>query len=206
MKLDSKYFDAIRVKGKRAADKPRAPECAWEGCDEAGIYKAPMGRDHEGQYLHFCVDHVRQYNKSYNYFSGLDDKDIQRHLKDSLTGDRPTWKMGHNGSAPGDAAKAATAARTRRWNGRTRDPFNIFNGEDAPPRPQARRTKVRSLEAKALKTLDLSQQASGEAIRARYKNLVKQLHPDANGGDRGTEDRLREVIQAYKLLKQSGFC
>lgn len=206
MKLDSKYFDAIRVKGKRAADKPRAPECAWEGCDEAGIYKAPMGRDHEGQYLHFCVDHVRQYNKSYNYFSGLDDKDIQRHLKDSLTGDRPTWKMGHNGSAPGDAAKAATAARTKRRNGRTRDPFNIFTGEDAPPRPQTRRTKVRSLEAKALKTLDLSQQASREAIRARYKNLVKQLHPDANGGDRGTEDRLREVIQAYKLLKQSGFC
>ncbi|HDZ72877.1 MAG TPA: molecular chaperone DnaJ [Aurantimonas coralicida] len=206
MKLDSKYFDAIRVKGKRAADKPRAPECAWEGCDEAGIYKAPMGRDHEGQYLHFCVDHVRQYNKSYNYFSGLDDKDIQRHLKDSLTGDRPTWKMGHSGAAPGDAAKAATAARTKRRNGRTRDPFNIFTGEDAPPRPQARRTKVRSLEAKALKTLDLSQQASAEAIRARYKNLVKQLHPDANGGDRGTEDRLREVIQAYKLLKQSGFC
>ena len=81
MKLDSEYFDAIRVNGKGKAkgarEKPRAPECAWEGCSEAGIFKAPMGRDHEGQYLHFCVDHVRQYNKSYNYFSGLNDKDIQ---------------------------------------------------------------------------------------------------------------------------------
>lgn len=210
MKLDSKYFDAIRVNGKGKAkgarDKPRAPECAWEGCGEAGIYKAPMGRDQEGQYLHFCVDHVRQYNKSYNYFSGLNDKDIQKHLKDSLTGNRPTWTMGHNGAAPGDAAKAATANRARRYSGRTRDPFNLFAGEEGVKRPQPRRPKVRSLELKAFETLDLSQEATGEAIRARYKNLVKQLHPDANGGDRSTEDKLREVIQAYKLLKQSGFC
>ncbi|MDX1732143.1 MAG: DnaJ domain-containing protein, partial [Aurantimonas coralicida] len=61
-------------------------------------------------------------------------------------------------------------------------------------------------EHKAFETLDLTDEASGEAIRTRYKQLVKQLHPDANGGDRGTEDKLREVIQAYKLLKQSGFC
>ena len=212
MKLDSKYFDAIRVNGKGktkangAREKPRAPECAWEGCDEAGIYKAPMGRDHEGQYLHFCVDHVRQYNKAYNYFSGLNDKDIQKVLKDSLTGNRPTWTMGHNGAAPGDSAKAATANRARRYSGRTRDPFNLFNGEDGVRAPAPPRPKVRSLEVKAFETLDLSQEATGEAIRSRYKNLVKQLHPDANGGDRGTEDKLREVIQAYKLLKQSGFC
>jgi hypothetical protein len=206
MKLDSKYFDGIRVKGKRSAEPPRAPECAWEGCDEAGIYKAPMGRDHEGQYLNFCVDHVRQYNKSYNYFSGLNDKDIQRHLKDSLTGNRPTWTMGHNGTA-GDAARAASAARARRWNGRARDPFGLFGAEAAAARKTAaRRPKLRSLEVKALETLDLDRDATGEAIRGRYKNLVKQLHPDANGGDRSTEDKLREVIQAYKLLKQSGFC
>ena len=49
MKLDSKYFDAIRVKGKTSAKaKPRAPACAWEGCEEDGIYKAPLGRDFEG--------------------------------------------------------------------------------------------------------------------------------------------------------------
>ena len=205
MKLDSEYFDAIRVKGKRTTSKPKPQECAWEGCREPGVHKAPLGRDFEGQYVHFCVDHVRQYNKSYNYFSGLDDTDIQRYLKDSLTGNRPTWKMGQS-AAPGDAAQASAAFRARRWNGRVRDPFNLFAGEEARRRAPAQRPKVRSLEVKAFETLDLSSEASGEAIRARYKNLVKQLHPDANGGDRGTEDRLRDVIQAYKLLKQSGFC
>ncbi|WP_102960933.1 J domain-containing protein [Mangrovicella endophytica] len=199
MKLDSKYFDRIRVRPDReATEKARAPVCAWEGCEEPGLYKAPRGRDHEGEYYHFCVDHVRMYNKSYNYFSGLGDKDIQAYLKDSLTGHRPTWSMGQNGS------DAAASIRARRAGARTRDPFNLFG--DAARRTEARRPKVRSLESKAFQTLDLAENSAGETIRARYKSLVKQYHPDANGGDRGSEDRLREVIQAYKLLKQSGFC
>ena len=43
-------------------------------------------------------------------------------------------------------------------------------------------------------------------IKAAYKALVKKHHPDANGGDRGSEERFRAVIQAYQLLKQAGFC
>ncbi|TFF19931.1 molecular chaperone DnaJ [Jiella endophytica] len=199
MKLDSKYFDAIRVKGKASAGaKPRAPVCAWEGCDEAGLYKAPLGRDFEGQYLNFCVDHVRQYNKSYNYFSGLNDDAIQKYLKDAMTGHRPTWSMGRSGSTQ-------STARSGRAGSRPRDPFNLF-GEDGAPRPETRRPKVRPLEKKAFENLGLEAGATGEAIRRRYKDLVKQLHPDANGGDRGQEDRLREVIQAYKLLRQAGLC
>ena len=82
MKLDSKYFDGIRVRpSRKAAEKARAPDCSWDGCKEPGTHKAPRGRDHEGQYLNFCVDHVRQYNKSYNYFSGLNDTDIQTYLR-----------------------------------------------------------------------------------------------------------------------------
>lgn len=204
MKLDSKYFDGIRLRPDRlAAEKARAPDCAWEGCKEPGIYKAPRGRDHEGQYLHFCVDHVRMYNKAYNYFSGLNDQDIQTYLKDSLTGHRPTWTMGANAGTDGTTQ---APPRARRWSGRSRDPFNLFGEGDGRNRSAAAPKKVRSLESKALATLDLAEDSSGETIRTRYKSLVKQYHPDANGGDRGHEDRLREVIQAYKLLKQSGFC
>ncbi|MEF2071405.1 J domain-containing protein [Consotaella aegiceratis] len=208
MKLDSKYFDRIRVRpDPQANEKARAPRCAWEGCDEPGLYRAPRGRNHEGEYYHFCMDHVRLYNKSYNYFSGLGDKDIQAYLKDSLTGHRPTWTMGSNSSDP-QAAAATRAAKTRsrHWNGHVRDPYDLFGDQAAPRRPEPRRRKVRSLEARAFETLDLAQDAAGDAIRTRYKSLVKRYHPDANGGDRGSEDRLREVIQAYKLLKQSGFC
>jgi hypothetical protein len=203
MKLDSKYFDKIRVRPDRqAAEKVRAPVCCWEGCDEPGVHKAPRGRDHEGQYLHFCVDHVRLYNKSYNYFSGLGDDDIQKYLKDSLTGHRPTWTMGSNSSGAMPSTKPS--GRPRRWNGRARDSFGLFGEGEAAPSAAPR--KPRTLEAKAMETLGVPVNAGGETIRLRYKALVKQYHPDANGGDRGSEDRLREVIQAYKLLKQSGFC
>jgi curved DNA-binding protein CbpA len=207
MKLDSKYFDKIRVRPDRGAaeKKVSAPVCSWEGCEAPGTHKAPCGRDREGQYLHFCVDHVRQYNKSYNYFSGLNDTDIQSYLKDSLTGHRPTWKMGANGSGATGAANGNAGAngKGRRWTGRARDSFNLFDEGEAR---EVRRPKVKTLDLKAMQTLGVPENANAETIRLRYKALVKQYHPDANGGDRGSEDRLREVIQAYKLLKQSGFC
>lgn len=200
MKLDSKYFDRIRVRAGQRTEA-RAPECAWEGCAEPGIHKAPRGRDQEGQYYHFCFEHVRLYNKNYNYFSGLDDQDIQTFVKDALTGHRPTWTMGSNssGGVPPQAARA-----TPRWSRHTHA-YNLFQ-DGADGRRGSARRKPRTLEMKAMDTLGVAHDVGGETIRLRYKALVKQYHPDANGGDRATEDRLREVIQAYKLLKQAGFC
>ncbi|MDH3579214.1 MAG: molecular chaperone DnaJ, partial [Hyphomicrobiales bacterium] len=75
MKLDSKYFDCIRVKpdeDRRSHDEH--PSCDWSGCTRAAQHPAPRGRDREGQYFNFCLDHVRQYNKSYNYFNGMSDE------------------------------------------------------------------------------------------------------------------------------------
>ena len=54
--------------------------------------------------------------------------------------------------------------------------------------------------------LDLEAGAERADIKARFKELVKRHHPDANGGDRGSEDKLREIIQAYNYLKSAGFC
>lgn len=59
---------------------------------------------------------------------------------------------------------------------------------------------------KALDDLGLPHSAASEEIKSRYKELVKRHHPDANGGDRSSEGRLRQIIQAYKLLKQAGLC
>ena len=55
-----------------------------------------MGRLREGQYFCFCLDHVREYNATYNYFNGMSDEAVLRYQKDALTGHRPTWKMGAN--------------------------------------------------------------------------------------------------------------
>jgi DnaJ-class molecular chaperone len=52
--------------------------------------------------------------------------------------------------------------------------------------------------------LDLDSHADGPAIRARYTELVRRLHPDANGGDRAGENRLQRVIRAYQALRKAG--
>jgi DnaJ-class molecular chaperone len=64
--------------------------------------------------------------------------------------------------------------------------------------------RLKPLEKKALDALHLAESASKQEIKARYKELVKQHHPDVNGGNRASEDKLREIIQAYNLLKQAG--
>jgi DnaJ-class molecular chaperone len=63
---------------------------------------------------------------------------------------------------------------------------------------------IRNAERKALGELGLDVGADKAEIKAKFKMLVKRHHPDANNGDRGTEDKLREIIQAYNYLKTTG--
>ncbi|AXS42286.1 J domain-containing protein [Breoghania sp. L-A4] len=211
MKLDSKIFDSIRIKGakgakgsKRGKQAPRVdtgPMCQWEGCDLAGPHRAPKGRGAEGQYLNFCIDHVREYNKSYNYFDGMNDTQVRTFQKDALTGHRPTWRMGVDEKK---AAKGPDAG----FSG-MQDPFSLFDGERATrpdPVQQTRQRKLLALERRSLGVLNLDGTARGPEIKARYKELVKLHHPDANGGDRSSEDQLSEIIKAYNILKQAGLC
>ena len=93
----SQLLERIRP-DKDAELKSRAPICQWDGCKEAGTHRAPVGRMKEGEYFKFCLDHVREYNKGFNYFSGVPDSEVARFQKEALTGHRPTWTMGANGS------------------------------------------------------------------------------------------------------------
>ena len=73
MKLESKIFDRIRVKpDEDRLLRDQNPPCAWPECTGAGTHRAPKGRGHDGEYHLFCLNHVREYNRSYNYFSGMD--------------------------------------------------------------------------------------------------------------------------------------
>lgn len=200
MKLDSKYFDKIRVKPsaeKKVADT--IPQCEWPDCPRPGRHKAPMGRGHEGKFYNYCTEHVQEYNKTYNYFSGMKDDEMQEFQKEARLGHRPTWKLGQNATA--------TASSVRRKAQQMRsDPFGI-NGTGAkmPGRHPTGRA-LRSTELKALQTLGLDDTATAEQVKTQYKTLVKRLHPDANGGSRANEDTLKAVIQAYDHLRSSGFC
>jgi hypothetical protein len=151
---------------------------------------------------------VREYNASYNFFKGMSADAVARFQKDALTGHRPTWKMGQLG---GKGAEKPTSRRFFNDSyGTTEDPFEMFGelgGRSRPSqRQEAERRAVRNAERKALNMLGLEIDAKRPEIKARFKELVKRHHPDANGGDRSSEDKLREIIEAYKYLKSVGFC
>jgi hypothetical protein len=209
MKLDSHWFQKVRIPPRshaRAGAAPSvSPGCDHPGCTASGVHRAPKGRDHEGQYFNFCVDHVRAYNQSYDYFRGMTDEALASYQQSAATGHRPTWKIGVNG----DPGKARRAAETE---ADYQDPFDLFAQQ--PGRRARARTEraeraepkrpLKNVELQSLVAMDLEVSATAEQIRARYKELVKRLHPDANGGDRGSEGKLREIIQAYKYLRQAG--
>lgn len=201
MKSDSSIFDSIRIKPDRKGKvAPSVPVCDWAGCEEAGSHRAPKGRGRENEHWRFCVHHARAYNQSYNYFAGMSNDAVTRYQKDALTGHRPTWKMGVGKSAPRPDLEGAT------------DPLNMFRefadgrGHKNSERPKPETRTVRNAERKALTALGLEPGVERLEIKARFKELVKRHHPDVNGGDRSTEDRLVEIIQAYNYLKSTGFC
>lgn len=207
MNANSPLFDRIRVKPDQDRRlRAELPGCQWPGCSAPATHRAPKGRLRASEYWRFCLDHVREYNNSYNFFAGMSDDAIAKYQKEDVTGHRPTWKMGSLGgrrsrpSRPGFQAEGWAAE----------DPFNLFGEatarQDGHARPAAEGRKILNAQRRALDVLGLEPDAKRADIKSKFKMLVKRHHPDANGGDRGSEDQLREIIAAYNYLKSAGFC
>ncbi|NWH07715.1 MAG: J domain-containing protein [Alphaproteobacteria bacterium] len=188
----------------RDAENPCARACEVPGCAAPGDYKAPKSRDNLREFRWFCLDHVRAYNQSWNFFAGMNDDQISEFQRNAIIGHRPTWGFGGR-HAPAFAAQV----RPEAFAHKAYDVFTIL--DDGPagsragrPQVEVSKRKLTKLQSESLAALGLEDDASLNDVKARYKELVKRYHPDANGGDRGAEDRLKQVIRAYGLLKSSG--
>ena len=208
MKPNSPLFDSIRVK----PDKDRRlrtdlPPCQWPRCEAPATHRAPKGRLQASEYWQFCLAHVREYNNSYNFFAGMTDDAVAQYQKEAVTGHRPTWKMGSIGGKRASPRRARGGFRAAEWE--AADPFSMLGetgGRPGHARPASEGRKILNAQRRAFDVLGLEVNAKRTDIKARFKILVKRHHPDANGGDRGSEDTLREIIQAYNYLKSAGFC
>jgi hypothetical protein len=206
MNAKSPLFDRIRVKPDQDRRlRAELPACQWPGCTSPATHRAPKGRLRVGEYWRFCLDHVREYNNSYNFFAGMSDEAVAKYQKDAITGHRPTWKMGSLGGSPRSSQGGFRGAG---WA--AVDPFNLLGDgggrDNGHARPAAEGRKILNAQRRALEVLGLEADANRSDIKAKFKVLVKQHHPDANGGDRGSEERLRDIIAAYNYLKSAGFC
>jgi len=187
---------AMRRVNQEAIDtpfrRPNAPErqCEHPGCAGEGLYRAPVGRDRLDQYYWFCLDHVRAYNLAWDFFAGMSESEIEYQRRHDTVWQRPSWPFGRFGESRAGAGDAQGP--------HIHDGFGFFSD-----RPNSAEARPQSPEQKALAVLDLRQPVTFEDVRARYKVLVKMLHPDANGGDTAAEERLKAVNQAYAALKIS---
>ena len=175
-----------RVEGARAL-------CAVPGCGAAGEFKAPLepaNFDGPGSWRFLCLDHVREHNAKYNYFTGMSPEEITAAQSPLAGWDRPSRTFAANGADPpprwSDFADPLDAISSR---------FRL-NRERTPPR-------FTRPEQRALAVLGLGDDAELHSIRQRYSTLVRRYHPDKNGGDRSHERRLGEVIEAWQLLRKS---
>ena len=208
MKPNSPLFDRIRVKpDKDRRLRTEMPPCQWPRCEAPATHRAPKGRMQANEYWRFCLEHVREYNNSYNFFAGMTDDAVALYQKEAVTGHRPTWKMGSIGGKRAAPRRARGGFRAAEWE--ASDPFSMLGETGAQPghaRPASEGRKILNAQRRAFDVLGLEANAKRTDIKARFKILVKRHHPDANGGDRGSEERLREIIVAYNYLKSAGFC
>jgi curved DNA-binding protein CbpA len=202
MTSDSKIFVGLRpTRGKPAPKRnPDGPKCQWDGCEKGGTHRAPVGRDAEGLYLLFCTEHAKEYNKGYNFAAELSDPLIARYQREAANGSRRTWGASVKQSAEMPLPSTARSGSAKAVNARKNA------AERQSTKADIQRRKLKVLEARAFETLGLSQDATPEDIKQRYKQRLKMHHPDVNQGDRRSEDELRASIEAYNILKLNGFC
>ncbi|NQV47838.1 MAG: J domain-containing protein [Rhodospirillaceae bacterium] len=178
------------------ADAPeQAPEaetrlCEWPGCDDGAEHKAPRSRDDLKIYYWFCLDHVRQYNKQWNYYDGMSDKEVEDDVRRDTTWDRPSWPFGG-------------LERPLRFRHGTPDidDYGAFGDPDGgDTSAHVHRQVPDTPEAQAMAVFDLTPPVTIAAIKGRYKELVKRHHPDANGGDKTAEEKFIQIAAAYETL------
>ena len=182
------------------ADSP-ARLCDHPGCNASGDFRAPKSRLELNSYRWFCLEHVRAYNGAWNYYAGMSEVEIEAEIRRATVWDRPSWRLGQL-HAPG-------------YGPRVRDPFGFYHGGDGSKehngahrgsgRHAGSAARVASAREQALAVFDIEPPFTELRLKARYKVLVKQHHPDAHGGDKVFEEKLKIINQAYATLKASYF-
>lgn len=196
-----------RMRSVSGAVETSTRGCEWPGCAARGAYRAPSAPDRLQDFRWYCLDHVREYNGAWNYFAGWSEDDLDEQARADRTWERPTWNLRDGTRRRAQGWPHAEGKAWARWG--FSDPLEVL-GDAATRNPgeaadRARRFRRLTLDEKrAMDTLGLPHSVEVRAeVRARYRELVKDLHPDLNNGARKDEARLARVIRAWDILRQS---
>ncbi len=128
----------------------------------------------------FCLKHVREYNKEWDFFAYMSGEEIEHFQQDAITGHRPIYqgvKQQHCDSVMDQVWQMFDGSKEQRRS--LRYPDNIYS---------------------ALTILNFSCIPSKKQLKEKYIQLVKKYHPDKGG--KKTEEKFKQISLAYQLLKE----
>ena len=163
--------------------------CDWKNCKNVGSYKAPIEKDNSRNYRLLCLEHIKIFNKSWNYFENMSNEEIEYFIKSDLTWHKLTKSF-----------SSSENFFNILWNNALDDKLNIFNSSGFK---EFKKTKFSETDRHALDILELKYDAKWGDIQKKFKTLVKKYHPDKNQGSKKFEDKLKKITLAYSQLKMT---
>ena len=164
--------------------------CDWNNCLEIGEYKAPIEKDNSKKYRLLCLNHVKEFNKNWNYFSGMNDDQIFSFLKSDMVWHKPTQSF----SSSDNFFKVL-------WNNALKD--ELDRSKLKSQFDHMNQFNFDSNDIKAFNILGVSIGLKWEQIQNKFKTLVKKFHPDINLGNKKYEEKLKLITLAYTQLKNT---
>ena len=172
-------------------EKTHYKKCDSPKCNEKGEYRAPKSRVMLSKYFYFCLDHIKEYNKSWDFYKGMSVEQIEISMRSDTFWDRPSWPLKNSFKNIFDEFNEYVEDFVKNDDDKINDTYfkNKLLDES-----------LTIEEAKALKELDLKMPISLEKIKKNYKKLVKIFHPDVNGNNKDAEEKFKQINESYKLL------
>jgi len=166
-------------------------DCEWPGCQRDGPHRAPYSRDNPAAFRWFCKEHAGQYNKAWNFFADMTDEEVEAIVRHDTVWNRPSWPIGS-----GPAINAF-------MRGQFDDPLGTFDHADPGPERKTGEAPAVDLGTdirRALGVLVMEIPVQAADVKARYKELVKRHHPDAQGAAEDSDERIKEINHAYTVI------
>ena len=173
-------------------EKKVSRKCDVVKCNEIGSYKAPKSRVDLNQYYFFCLKHIKEYNKSWDFYKGLSVDQIELSMRNDTIWDRPTWPIGSN-----------PTNLFSQINSFINEQYSVFDDEEKFDKFFQNKNLDKNLtksENKAIEILGLSLPLNLDKIKKKYKKLVKIFHPDVNGNNKLAENKFKEISESYRIL------
>ena len=164
-------------------------KCAWPECKEEGTFPAPCDPKDLRKRQYFCKSHIREFNKKWKGMQGFDANEIFTLQQGAATWNRPTWKMGVNGSSSSTSTF-----------GTAEDLYQFFKQR----RKATRNESVTSIPAdvqEACYILQLQDPIGGKQLKQRYLKLVKENHPDVHPDDDDAAEKIKKINVAFRILE-----